>query len=497
MNEDLLQIAEQAKYDAEQNNDDEEVVIHTGITSDSNTEVTQSDTFKDDDFSLSEVDLRASMPKVSDEYFNSIKVNEMKDLNSYQRSLIIDYGFTPNEAFEAVSNRLKKRGKELQDKFLVDNPEIVTINVDKKESSNIMFTESEKKKLIKSKIIKVNEIEDAALKSLNILPVKSEFKLNYALKIRSALSRDVVPLIRLADNVEFAGAQIAELYSAISYEDENIVEGTMRSARLIYDKLIGGINYKKYDSDGNIILSFEEFMNSFPFYDMDMALYSILCASSPDETRYEAKCPKCGKKIEMMYNVRSLINFDDCPEKIKSRIDSILAIKSDGNALLELQHDLVRYVKRIESPFTKNIYELHCPSIAKMIKYMEFGEVGTVEKVSHLNYAGLISAIYLYDKDKNGYILIGDGSNIDENEEMSEKEICTLFWDTVRQIPQEDLDIISCIDGKGIEKYNPSFILNVKCNDPSCTYHKRLQMSLDHLLFLRAEDMPEEVILES
>lgn len=506
MVDELQKIADETKYDAEVKNDsgyDDEAVVYTGVESNpNNTATVKCDTDEipkdaDNSFTLSDDDLRASMPKVPDDYFNSIKDDEMRNVFSYQRSLIIEYGFTPEEAYEAASKRLKKRGTSLENSFLEEHPEIVNINVPKSESKNIMFTDSEKKKMIKAKVIKVHEIEDEALKTLNILPVKSRFKLNYASKLKCAISRDTVPLIRLADNVEFAGAQIGELYSAIAYEDENIVEGTMRSARLIYDKLIGGVNYKKYDSAGNIILSFEDFMNTFPFYDIDMSLFSILCASSPDETHYEPKCPRCGKKIGMKYNVRSLMRFDDCPEKIKERIDAILANKTNSDALLNLQHDLVRYTKRIESPFTKNIYELHAPSIAKMVKYMEFGEVGTYDKALHLQYVGLINMIYLYDKESDGYIPISDGSIIDDNEEMTPEEIYKLFWDTVGQIPQEDLDIIQCINGKGVELYNPSFIVDVKCDDPSCSYHKQVPMSLDDLLFQRAQDMPEKVIFEN
>lgn len=503
MNEDLLKIAEEAKSNAENKiTDDNEAVVCTGFESvlsnmkedNNDTDIAKS---VNDAYSLSEDDLRASMPKVPDDYFNSVKTDEMRDLNAYQRSLIIEYGFTPREAYDAASNRLKKRGKELENTFLADNPEVVTINVNKGESENIMFTESEKKKIAKSKIIKVHEIEDATLKSLNIIPVKSKFKLDYTTKLRGALSRDTVPLIRLADNVEFEGAQIAELYSAISYEDENIVEGTMRAARLIYDKLIGGLNYKKYDSEGNVILSFEDFMNTFPYYDMDMSLYSILCATSPDETRYEGTCPKCKKKIEMTYNVRSLMNFDDCPEEIKERLDSILANRTNADALLNLQHDLMRYTKRIMSPVTKNIYELHFPSIAKMVNYMKFGEIGTYKKAACLHNVGVISTVYLYDKKEDGYIRINDGSDIGDGEEMTLPEIYKLFWDTVEKIPQEDLDIINCIYGKGSELYNPEFILNIKCNDPSCGFHKQNLMRLDDLLFLRAKDMPEKVILEN
>lgn len=482
-----------------QNDEDDEAVIYGADQTDFSPMVdsnipsqtqTKSYTFTEDE-------LRAEMPQVSQEYFDEIKGKTIIQIDQYKKNLIIEYGMTPEEAHEAALNKMKKDAVKLEKEWLQKNPAVAIVEINKEDVSKINFTDEEQAKLTHAKVIKLREIENIALETINIIPKDKRIKSRLLSRMHGSICKDSIPLIRLCDYVTFSGAQIAELYSVVDLNnDDTIYERTSKAASFIYKKLIGGSHYKKYDDDKNIILSYEDFLKTFPYMDMNMSLFSILCATSTEKTTSHFGCARCRTDIAKVYNIRDLITFDTCPDEIKQLIDTIIVRRAEGDYLKSLQNPLLNSAMRFKSPITNNIYEIQYPSIAKALLYIPLLEQNSttdnyLEQAIYLDNILYINTVYLYDKEDDGYVEYTDCMEKEPDE--LKPEDTEEFWDIVSHLPQEDIDIIRQLAKKDNPDYEPSYEMDIDCTNPKCEHHMHNVFQITDLLFRKAQDSPERI----
>ena len=428
-------------------------------------------------------DLRSTMPEVSEEYLKEIGMKNVVELNQYMKNLIIEHGITPEEAYKATKARTKNIGEEIQKEWLKNNPKLGIVEIDKKDSNIIQFTKEEHEKLEKVKAIRLIEVEDVELKTLDVKLATRELKANYINEARLSLTRDAVPLIGLSDYVAFNGVQIVTIYSSIMLNDDSIHESLMRKARVAYDAMEGGMHYKKYDSNRKLILTFEQFLNTFPYYDLDMSLFSCLCASSPEKTTANFGCRKCGTRFDASYNVRNLIKFDGISESTKKLIDDILANRSNAEILAKMISPLY-YGKRMKSTGSSIIYDLKIPSLAKALSILQFiDRQNAREAEADLS---LFSTVVFIDT----IHLPKDGGYIDYSAEEAD-----LFWDMCKKLPQEDLDAVSLLSERDGRILVPSYELDLTCSNPNCGMKLHNNFTIDQLIFQRAQDTPVKTTL--
>lgn len=428
---------------------------------------------------FSDQDLRDMMPDLTDEKFAEILPGLKENILKYRKNLIINSGFTDEEADEAARNKIKKDSAEENTKYLEENPNVGVIRINKTdlESGDIGLTEEEHEKLQKVKVIKLSVVEDAELKTIKIdKKFDAKHKSDYVKSIEGALSKYSVPLPVFGDFVTFRGAQIIQLASTVMNEDDRLEEIINKKASLIYDKLNNGKIIRKFDEKGNIKMTYEEFINKFPYQDLDIALYAILVASSMEETEVTLSCPHCNEEFNHTYNVKTLLNMDDASDEFKSRIDRILGDKTNTKVLQELHDDMDKAV-RYKSPFTNNIYQVSYPTVGRAVSIFE--KINQTDQVMVYNslLALYLNAIYLYNPATDEYIPI------------TEEEV-DLLLDTILDICDEDYQLI-INQVKDTYIYNPKFILKAKC--PHCNKDVDLTLNVENLVFLKAQDSTKEI----
>lgn len=465
----------------EDTGDDDEAVIFGGVdmpteeTPSDNENLDEDDLLEDEEFFISDEELKAEMPDLDDIAFAEASSKIKGDLDSYRKNLIIHSGFTIEEANQAAINRMKKLGKEENDAYLEENPTLGIIEIGKKDASNLEFTPEEREKMVKVKTIKLQIVEDVDLKTLEIERVDKKHKETMLQSLDTNLSHYSVPLPLMNDYCRFKGSQIVQLIQAVKYEDATLDEVIAKKASLVYSQLAGGSNLKKYDDRGKVIMSYNDFINKFLYHDLDMALYGILVASSMEEIETTLVCGGCGGQFQWKYNLKSLLTMDDLSDDFKEKFDDILGNKLNEDYLQNLFKEGHKSI-RVKSPITNNVYELNYPTIARAINLYRLIDEQD-ETMVYLSAFGLfISKLFVYNKKSGKYI------------EIEETEYKNLL-NTLQMLPQEELDIMQKFISPRL--YRPQFVLHSEC--PTCGHKMKNNLTIDNLVFLKARDSSTEI----
>jgi hypothetical protein len=424
--------------------------------------------------SITENDLKSAMPDLDELTYNNTAPELKKSLEGYRKGLLINGGFTIEEVNLAVKNRLANKGKEINTKYLEENPKVGIIEINKTDEKNIQLTAEERAKLQKVKSIRLVAVEDMELATLKVDRIEKKSKTSFLKTIEGNLSKYSIPLPLIGDFVTFRGAQIIQLIGTVKYEDESFDELIKKKASLIYDRMIGGTITQKYE-DGRIVMPYTEFANKFRFHDIDMALFGILVASSMEEVETQLTCSHCNTPFQWKYNLKTLLKLDGISDKFKALIDNILSSKNNGEYLEKVNKDMSK-VMRLKSPITQNVYEVGYPSVSRAISIYEKIDQKDSTIVYLSTVALFLHSFYIYNTKNDSYVHIED----DEIEAMME---------ALQIIPQEDLDILF-IQIKDM-LYIPEFVLGSKC--PSCGNSMTNTLSVDDLVFLRAQDSSTEI----
>ena len=425
---------------------------------------------------MSDKEIAEIAPHLPDELRSKITADLLSEKSKYKKQLILD-GFTPEEAETAAENKFKKDIEKTDTNYAKENPEIGVIRMDKTDTAkeDLKLTPDEHDKLVTTKAIKLVLVEDAELKNIDIENVSTERKVDYIRNLEGSLSKYSVPVPIYGDYMSFRGAQLIQLANLESRDDDRLEDDLNRRASLIYSKLIGGTLIKKSDNSGKTIMNYQEFCNKFSYMDVDMAIYGILCASNPEEGSTDLTCNKCQHKFAHEYNFKRLMTMDGLSDDIKQRYEDILENRTN-EVVLKTLHDTTYKAHRYMSPFTKNIYDIAVPSIARMIDVFKRINQEDAIMVHNSIFAAFFNAMYIHNPNTGKYLEIKD-SEVD------------MMLDTISDIPQDDITMLQ----KQIStmSYKPKFVIKGKC--PSCGNEYEIPINVDNLLFFKQQDLQREI----
>lgn len=387
-------------------------------------------------------------------------------------------GMSISDACQTVYDRTIAALDAINEKYKVDHPEVGTIVIDKTQDENDLgLTPEEHAKLERVKKVRLVLLEDADLASIEIERPDEEHKGDYIKSIEGSFSKYSVPLPMLGDFISLKGAQIVQMINIVRFEDSKLEENIGLKASLIYDKLIGGSILNKFNEFGESKMSYTEFINKFPYPDLDIAIFGIICASTMEESSATLNCPKCSHAWTHHYNVKKLLKLDSIPESYKERTDEILKNKTNDLKLREL-YEKRRKVQRYKSPFSSNIYDLSYPTIARAINILK--RIDENDKVMTYNsvIALYLSQLLIYNAKTGKYVPVT-------------AEEADLLLETLKSLPNEDMTMLANKIREDLY-YTAKFELDYKC--PSCGYASSQPLDIDSLIFLRAQDSGDEIV---
>ena len=399
----------------------------------------------------------------------------MTILTRRRKSLVVEEGLDDVELEEAMSKRYDREIDALRNKYTGRNTTVV-IEVPETDAEKIEFSEEQKRKLDKSSKIQLVKVEK---KELNVLPIKklnkSETKLRYVQDMNTPyISKYSVPVPLTGDFVTFRGALMVELLQARGEENESMQSAIVKKASLCYSHYVDGVNYKIKNEKGVVIMTYNDFINHFRYYDLDIMTYAVACASSGPLTASDMSCSKCNSPFTREFNIASLLNMDKVNEDIKKTYDDIVTHHADVkhmNAVKEKCDELLR----VESSLTKNIYDFGSPSIARAINVFGLINPENPTDIYLATLALFIHDMYVYDPTDGQYV------------QFTEEEYDDVF-ESLKYLSQAELSMLH--DELNGRVYTPNFILNSKC--PECGTELVNPIKLDDLVFFVAPEVPVE-----
>lgn len=482
----------------ETDDDDDDVVI-TGIDTKNATATNAIETSATDEFNkIIEQEMRG-VKEADPSHYDAVSSRILDEIKAYRRDLIVNEGLTPDEADKAAKNRVTTSAKNEVAEFYKDHPEIAVIEVKAEDADKIDFTPEQESKLEIVKRIKLVKIEDESLSTLKIKDVKDrKEKFSIVHRASSSLAHYDLPFYNACDYMTFNGANILQLSTAISgeYDDEGkniepVVSMLQKRAQFLYDHFNNSTLHEKYDIDGNIIFTYEDFINWFKYDDLDTGLYAIYVASSTEMITsafncFSAACTSTlpagearkGKAFEATYNSKGIISFENAGDHEKEVLDAILGAKNNIDAMKKVRDKYLTKF-RARSTFTNNVYEFSAPTINDALITYEASGIEPDTNDHYINiYAMWTRAIYVYSgDDENGepeYIEISDIEDI--------IEYYRGIVETERAIINYTLDT---------NTYYPMFRIKTKC--PNCGNESSIALSVSDLVFLRHRSVEAEI----
>lgn len=356
------------------------------------------------------------------------KRKEIEDeIAAYKKNLIINKGFTDEEATAAAEKRAEKRSVEEVNDYKTNNPEVAIIKVDKTDADKIEIAPEDQAKVHKATAIRLIEVEDVELKHIKIKKHDSKIPINVAKLNTCNLTRHMVPCINTVDMCTFDGTSTFNLVNLYFSDNDTRKTRLSKQMDLAYEKFVSSTTKEKYTASGALALTKEDFLNWFAFPDLTAAMYAIYVASSTEvvTSRFDCQNESCvdvkdGKTerhgFEYAYNVKELMKFDNMSDHFKKVYDAIIAHNNDYEAMTKFREEF-NVGHRYKSSITKNIYDIETPSCARALEFADLIKENDDAQMSEI-YFGIaihIAKIYLYCGEENGedvYTLVTEPKDI-------------------------------------------------------------------------------------
>ena len=431
-------------------------------------------------------------------HYDEVSSKLATEIMEYRKNLIVNEGLSPNEADKAARNRLNRQVEEEKQSYYNEHPEIVNIEVAAGDASKIEFTPEQEAKLMRTEKIRLVVVNNQELETLNVREVQRDEKFKVIHRASCSLSHYGLPMYNTRDFATFNGANIFQLTNAVIGEVDENGESTesdlsllQKKAQFLYDNFNNSTTRNKYDVEGNLIMTFEDFCNWFRFDDVDTGLYAIYVASSTEMITSAFNCfsRKCvdslppaerrrGKQFEATYNSKSIIKYDDIDDTQKEILNRILGAKDDLDRMKAVCDDTIISFKA-RSTFTKNVYTFAAPTINDALTTLSATNMETDDPEYYINvYAMWTREIYVYDgvddEGKDCYIKLTDIDEIIE------------YYRTIVETERAIINIT--LDKKN---YNPTFTIMTKC--PNCGNVQPLNLNIPQLVFLRHRSIEAEI----
>ena len=430
-------------------------------------------------FNITMNDVKATMPSITGDELDKKSIEMMGDLKKYRTNLIVNEGMTPEEADEATRNRMKHLGTKINNEWIDQHPHTGVITVNKEDADKLELTQEEHDKLVTTKSIKLVCIENKELESLKVIdaPAVTKDKLQYIRKSNNAGARYSIPLPAFGDYVTFHGATArALMQEGIDKQNESALQALERKAQFVYDHLIGSSLMSKYNENGVTVLTFDDFCDRFPWFDLDLAIYAIYVASSPETYSGGITCSFCKEQFDYDFHADKMLITDDFPDSIKKSIDDILKNVSDKEGMQKI-HDDNMAARLMKSPKTKNVYSLQSPSINKARSVFKYKSTETEDDFNTIVNMLIIREMWIWIPEDQSYVHI----NPEEQD---------LMFELVKDMNEYDFRLITKFLAEYL--YVPRFGAKTKC--PNCGNDLVLDTSIDELVFLLAQDITAEIL---
>lgn len=370
---------------------------------------------------------------------------------------------------------------ELTPDELADKYKEAVVIIDKAGIGSIInFTEEERAKMERSKVIKVQEIENVDLQVKKTKKVLSSKKLNKILEKKAASYTSHIVLPVSGYTAEVSSCSTYELLALVlaDQSEANNVLSRQKKWSLIHSKL-------KNTSLGK--MSFDTFMRKTANLDFNMFVFGILSATygTQDKT-IPLNCESCGIEFSEKLDIRSLLRAERMGERLSKLVMGAVDNSYTKDDAEKYYHDEapVSQTKLIKLPVSEFLVELQIQSAYENVnKSLEFiTEIDKKDKIK--GQLAIISTAI-------NRIIIPDEECPDEPYEVNKIEDIVEVLYTLKDV---DVNILSDQTSNYADGLTFDYgLMNLQC--PKCgNVTKYVPLNIESLLFFLTQEEATKTI---
>lgn len=414
------------------------------------------------------IETKKEEPQQNGIKISGVSPDTMDNINKYLQN--IDQEIEEQEAKkEEILQKTEEPEEEDEEKALTEKEmnqvysEAVVV-IDKTGMGSVInFTDEEREKLTKTKVIKLQEVETVELSNIKIKKLGKKQDLESILKKRSTSFTSNIVLPASGYMATMKGCSTYEMISLFGGDKTPLLD-IQEKWSLIHDKIestsIGKMNY-------------DDFLRNTAQMDYEVFIYGILTATYPDIDKMPLKCEQqgCNKEFDHPYSVKSLIRAEKMADSLKDRVMHIV----DNSYTLDMAkkfHDespLMLY-DTFKLPESEIIVKASVLSVYDYIN-KSVKELSENKETKYQNAAVLSSVVNsLYIPDDGEYIVVDSPLDVT-------KVIYTLGT--------LDLKVLTKRSDMLLKDLNFEFgLMNITC--PHCgRFTASVPLNIDSLLFFR------------
>lgn len=307
---------------------------------------------------------------------------------------------TPSPKNEESTTVEKEPEPEVSEK----TKQIVKVLIDKTGlGADVYFTNEEKEKLSIATEIRVKEIQDLDISTINVIAPEESF-VDSVSKMELSSSKVTMAFPASRFRADMYGLSYGEMGDIALNQENTNFDKYRKMLTVIYNKM-------KNPSCGEF-KSFEDFLHKFAFVDIDMAVYGLFIATYPEIDDITLTCGSCHKDFTHKFSTRSILNYEKCGEKFLEATKQIVDCPPGELQNLVKESPVTKH-SLIRLPISKFLVEVGISSSYNYLYNVIDNVIGNkfkeehpddVNDILHLNTLMLsgIQAVYVPDKIVNG-----------------------------------------------------------------------------------------------
>ena len=226
--------------------------------------------------------------------------------------------------------------------------------------SDVHFTEEERQKLMKATQIRVKEIQDVTMLSTNVEASQKSFLETISEhQISSTMTNVMLPTSGISLSVK--GLSFGELSDIALAHDNMTFSKLNKKLSVIYNNIVNS-SIGKFES-------YEDFLKSIAYTDIDFGTFGLVCSTMPEEDTILLTCQKkgCEEQFEHAYSPRSLLQFRSMSKTILKGFDAITKACNPTEAKKVHEESFFKKRKIIRLPESKYDVEI---GVASAYEYL-------------------------------------------------------------------------------------------------------------------------------
>lgn len=277
-----------------------------------------------------------------------------KDADVTSGKKVVDMNVHTNETEEKTAEEAAAEAAEeakQKEEMSEEKKNLVNILIDKTGlGSDFHFTEEEQEKLRTSTEIRVREVEEVDLASIEVeASDKSFLESVEEFQISDSKCPVVFPASRF--KAYMTGLSYGEMGDLTLNTENPSFDQLHKRLTVIYNKMVNPSIGKFKD--------FNDFLHNFAYTDVDLAVYGLVVASFPEIDEIDLQCNNagCKKGFKAKYSPRTLIKFNKANEHLLKAMEEVVNCPvTQANELLKKSPTQTH--KRVRLPMSKFVLEI-------------------------------------------------------------------------------------------------------------------------------------------